>query len=203
MFIPSQRLNAYFIIDIDPSMILDIAYGLREKYSGLELCASTNRLIAMMEVNSPTRANTIKDEIGRIGGVKTVKVNKVEPNPVKRNSSDSIQSASPSFGYAATVMNTTTAIKDGLTIGDALVIKTEANKITFLTQGDVSKVEGEVIGQDLTINGLAQSKYPLDCLKKLKFDTDEIKIEFGNDYPMKISWGDCFVVLAPRVSEEV
>lgn len=98
-----------------------------------------------------------------------------------------------------------TAIKDGLTIGDTLVIKTEANtnKINFLTQGDVSKVESEVVGQDLSINGSAQARYPLEeYLKKLKFDTDEIKVEFGQDYPLKISWGSCFFVCAPRVVED-
>jgi DNA polymerase III sliding clamp (beta) subunit (PCNA family) len=96
-----------------------------------------------------------------------------------------------------------TAIEDGLIIGDNLDIKTEEEKLTFLTSGDVKSVESEVMKANLEIlTGKAKARYSLDYLKKLKFDTEIVDIQFGKDYPMKISWGNCFVVLAPRVSEE-
>lgn len=94
-----------------------------------------------------------------------------------------------------------TAIKDGVIIGEHLDIKTEEEEVIFLTRSDVSEVETEVFKDKLSVlNGKANARYPLDYLKKLKFENiDEVEILFGKDYPLKIVFGNCFMVLAPRV----
>jgi hypothetical protein len=95
-----------------------------------------------------------------------------------------------------------TSIEDGLIVGDNLVMKTKDDKVVFLTEGDIKTVETEVMKEKLSILiGKAKARYPLDYLKKLKFNSDTVDVEFGKDYPMKMTFGNTQVILAPRVTE--
>ena len=91
------------------------------------------------------------------------------------------------------------AIGDGDLVGDAVEIKTEDNKILFTTKGEILETETEILQE---VVGKATALYPLDYLKKLKFNSDFINVEFGDDYPIRLSFRNCWIVIAPRINEE-
>lgn len=106
-------------------------------------------------------------------------------------------------------------IEDAEIVADSVLFETTPSKFIMKAEGDVSKAELELEkGNEALIeiksDGETRARYPLDYLKKMikaAKIADSVSIEFGQDYPMKLSFnaGDkCFLkfVLAPRVSEE-
>jgi DNA polymerase III sliding clamp (beta) subunit (PCNA family) len=94
-----------------------------------------------------------------------------------------------------------TMIEDSLAFGDGLFVEADGSgKLKFNSDGELTKFEGEV---DLEqIISKAKAKYPLDYLSKMKFIDEYVDFNFGKDYPCKIVFGNCFIVVAPRVVEE-
>ncbi|MEM5802306.1 MAG: proliferating cell nuclear antigen (pcna) [Candidatus Aenigmatarchaeota archaeon] len=106
-------------------------------------------------------------------------------------------------------------IEDAEIIADALLFEATGNRFAMRAEGDISKTElelekGEEPLLDLKTDGSVRARYPLDYLKKMVKATkiaDTVKLQFGQDYPMKLEFksGDKIsltFVLAPRVSEE-
>lgn len=106
-------------------------------------------------------------------------------------------------------------IDDAEVVADSVLFEVGGNRFGMRGEGDISKTELELEkGNEALINiktdGEVKSRYPLEYLKKMikaAKISDSVKIQLGQDYPMKLSFksGDkcslCFV-LAPRVSEE-
>lgn len=87
--------------------------------------------------------------------------------------------------------------------GDEFNISTSKNKILFQFSDKMSSVETEVSADDLPE---ASAKYTieyLDLISKILKNCKEIKLEFGTDYPMRISakLGEVSIVwlIAPRL----
>jgi proliferating cell nuclear antigen len=106
-------------------------------------------------------------------------------------------------------------IEDAELVADSVLFETSPSKFAMRAEGDVSRAELELEkGNEALIEikseGEIKARYPLDYLKKMikaAKIADSVSIEFGQDYPMKLSFkaGDkasLNFVLAPRVSEE-
>lgn len=105
-------------------------------------------------------------------------------------------------------------VNDADIIADSIVFELSDNKLRMVAEGDSSKAElnlekGNAFLINLDVKKNVKSRYPLDYLKKilkgLKI-SENVKIQLGNDYPMKIDFSDKDVsmtfILAPRVSED-
>lgn len=106
-------------------------------------------------------------------------------------------------------------IDDAEIISDSVVFHTAPGRFLMRAEGDVSSAELELdAGNPHLISVEAdsdvKSRYPIDYLRKMVKAAkmaDTAVLQFGQDYPMKISFksGDkasLQFVLAPRVSEE-
>lgn len=106
-------------------------------------------------------------------------------------------------------------IADAEVIGDSVFFEAKPDSFRMYARGDVSSAELELAKDDKTILGLSakeniKAQYPLEYLKKMikaaKL-SPQMVLEFGTDYPMRLSFRvvDKLLlsfVLAPRVSEE-
>lgn len=106
-------------------------------------------------------------------------------------------------------------IEDAEIVADAVLFEGSASGFSMRAEGDVSSSHLEVNKGDealleLKTDGEIRARYPLDYLKKMikaAKIADSAKLEWGQDYPMKLSFksGDKVslnFVLAPRVIEE-
>ncbi len=100
------------------------------------------------------------------------------------------------------------AIEDADTIADSVVFQTTEDGFLIYAESDSSKVEVKLDKTQAKVDGEARARYPIDYLKKF-FKASDIsdiaKIEFGTDYPMKLTFDSVDIkialVLAPRVEE--
>ncbi len=106
-------------------------------------------------------------------------------------------------------------IDDAEIVADSVIFEADASRFGMKAEGDVSKTELELEKGsesliDLKVDGGAKARYPLEYLKKMikaAKIADSVRIDFGKDYPMRMSFkaGDkCSLsfILAPRVQEE-
>ncbi len=106
-------------------------------------------------------------------------------------------------------------IEDADIISDAVLFKATPSAFILKAEGDVTQSELTLEKENEGLISLEASeeitaRYPLDYLKKMikaRKISDVIKIEFGKDFPLKLTFqaGDkCTLsfVLAPRVIEE-
>lgn len=106
-------------------------------------------------------------------------------------------------------------IADAEIIGDSIVFEASPDSFKMHAKGDVSSAQLE-LGKDdkallkLEAQGNIKAQYPLEYLKKMikvaKL-SPQLVLEFGTDYPMRLSFKAIdkmalSFVLAPRVSEE-
>jgi DNA polymerase III sliding clamp (beta) subunit (PCNA family) len=97
-----------------------------------------------------------------------------------------------------------TAVSDGKLNSDAVWFETCNDGVRFCSEGDVSS--NEIIlerGNEnlLEMKGKAKALYPINYLERLKIGkiSDDILVEFSENFPCKISFLNGFFVLAPRV----
>ncbi|MEM5836733.1 MAG: proliferating cell nuclear antigen (pcna) [Candidatus Aenigmatarchaeota archaeon] len=107
-----------------------------------------------------------------------------------------------------------TGIEDASTVSDAVVFGASPSKFSMKAEGDVSSTEleiekGEEALIELKANKETTARYPLDYLEKMVKAAkiaDVVELEWGQDYPIKISFEvpdkiSLTFILAPRVSE--
>jgi proliferating cell nuclear antigen len=105
-------------------------------------------------------------------------------------------------------------IEDAEIVSDSVLFVTSPEKFIMRSEGDSSSAELEMEKGNPKMMALeavseTKSRYPLDYLKKMfkaAKIADSVMLQFGQDYPMKISFkaGDrasLKFVLAPRVSD--
>ena len=104
-------------------------------------------------------------------------------------------------------------IADADVIADSIIIELDEDNLKMFAEGDSSRTELDVKkGSDLvdiSVREKVKSRYPIDYLKKMikaSKISDDIKLQIGNDYPMRLEFkgndASVTMVLAPRVSEE-
>ncbi len=106
-------------------------------------------------------------------------------------------------------------IDDADVIGDSVFFEANAEQFRMYAKGDVSSAELELNKKDkgllkLGVAGPLKSQYPLEYLKKMikaNKIAPNLVIEFGQDYPLRMSFKNqdklsLSFILAPRVSED-
>ena len=106
-------------------------------------------------------------------------------------------------------------VEDADIVSDSVVFEANENKFNIRAAGDISSAEltlekGNDALLDLSVTGDVKSRYPLDYLKKIikaSKLTDEARLRWSKDYPMRIDFSSVdkvqlSMILAPRVSEE-
>jgi proliferating cell nuclear antigen len=105
-------------------------------------------------------------------------------------------------------------IDDAEIIADAVLFEAANNKFLMRAEGDVSKTELELEKGSESLIELkdsgAKARYPLEYLKKMikaAKIADSVSVQFGQDYPMKMSFESAgkvslSIIVAPRVSED-
>ncbi len=105
-------------------------------------------------------------------------------------------------------------INDADIIADSIVIELDENKLRMFSEGNSSKselnIEKGTSGLfDVSVKTKSKSRYSLEYLKKIIKGSriaDKIKLNLGNDYPLKVEFkndqASLSTILAPRVSED-
>jgi len=106
-------------------------------------------------------------------------------------------------------------IEDAEVVSDSVVFEASPNKFSMKAEGDISSAELELEkGNEALLEIKAKeeirARYPLDYLKKMvkaASIADSVILEWGQDYPMKLTFKvmdklSLSFVLAPRVTEE-
>jgi proliferating cell nuclear antigen len=102
------------------------------------------------------------------------------------------------------------AIEDCSVVADSCNFLSTSNNFVIKAKGSLNSFKSEFSSDELNIQSQdAGSKYSLEYLNKMikagKI-TDKVKINFGNDYPLKLEFNTPFIqlsfILAPRVESE-
>jgi len=106
-------------------------------------------------------------------------------------------------------------IADAEVVADAVLFEAAPSRFGMKAEGDINSTQLELEKEnkslvELRAGGEVRARYPLDYLKKMikaAKIADSVVLEWGQDYPIKISFksGDKVslqFILAPRVSEE-
>jgi len=106
-------------------------------------------------------------------------------------------------------------VDDAEVVSDAVLFEGSKDRFGMRAEGDISSSQLELEKGnesliDVKADGAVRARYPLDYLKKIMKAAkvaDSVSLEWGQDYPMKLSFKATdkvmlSVILAPRVSEE-
>ncbi len=106
-------------------------------------------------------------------------------------------------------------IDDAEVVADSVVFEAKPNKFAMRAEGDISSAElelekGNEALLEIKAKDETRARYPLDYLKKMAKAAkvaDSVVLEWGQDYPMKLSFKvldklNLSFILAPRVQEE-
>jgi len=106
-------------------------------------------------------------------------------------------------------------IEDAEVVSDCVTFEANSEKFLMKAQGDISSAELELEKGnegllDLNVKEEIRARYPLDYLKKMAKAAkiaDSVLLEWGQDYPMRITFKvtdklKLIFVVAPRVQEE-
>jgi proliferating cell nuclear antigen len=102
------------------------------------------------------------------------------------------------------------AIEDCSVVADSCSFSSSANKFTIRAKGSLNSFKAEYSSDEVNMESEeASSKYSLEYLQKMTKAgkiTDKVKINFSNDYPLKLDFQTPFIelsfILAPRVETE-
>ncbi|MDP2924823.1 MAG: proliferating cell nuclear antigen (pcna) [Nanoarchaeota archaeon] len=101
-------------------------------------------------------------------------------------------------------------IEDSSVVADSCSFISEPNKFLIQAKGSLNSFKSEFSSDELNIQAeSAHSKYSLEYLQKMikaTKITDKVKINFSNDYPLRLDFVTPFIelsfILAPRVESE-
>ncbi|MEM5853086.1 MAG: proliferating cell nuclear antigen (pcna) [Candidatus Aenigmatarchaeota archaeon] len=106
-------------------------------------------------------------------------------------------------------------IEDAGVVADSVVFEASPSRFVMRAEGDISSTQlelekGNASLLDLKVSGSVKARYPLDYLEKMLKAAklcDRVKLEWSQDYPIKLSFKvedklNLDFVLAPRVEEE-
>jgi proliferating cell nuclear antigen len=121
------------------------------------------------------------------------------------------------LAFTATVDMDSAVLEEGVTdaelIGDSITLEAVPGLFRVFARGDTSSTQLEVKSGESGLNVQAKAsvkaQYPLDYLKKMIKASKlakQLKLEFGQDYPMRLIFKDVdkiqlSFILAPRVQE--
>jgi len=102
------------------------------------------------------------------------------------------------------------AVEDCSVVADSCSFISEANKFVIQAKGSLNSFKSEFSSDELNMESQeATSRYSLEYLQKMIKATkiiDKIKINFSNDYPLRLDFITPFIelsfILAPRVEAE-
>jgi proliferating cell nuclear antigen len=102
------------------------------------------------------------------------------------------------------------AIEDCSVVADSCSFISEPDKFIMTAKGSLNSFKSEFTGDSIDLQAQeANSKYSLEYLQKMikaTKITDKMKINFANDYPLKLEFNTPFIelsfILAPRVDTE-
>jgi len=90
-------------------------------------------------------------------------------------------------------------IIEDLKIADNYKIKIICDKtVSFVCDGDIIKTE---VNTEISAENQASSFYPIEKLSKIDF-SEELQFQFAKDYPIKITFSNGFLLIAPNIEEE-
>jgi len=106
-------------------------------------------------------------------------------------------------------------IADAEIVADSVLFEADRNRFGMRAEGDISSAQlelekGNQSLLDLKTDGDIKARYPLEYLKKIikaSKIANSVSLEWGQDYPMKLSFKSTdkvslTFILAPRVSED-
>lgn len=106
-------------------------------------------------------------------------------------------------------------VADAEIVSDSVLFEASREKFSMIAEGDISSSQlelekGNEALLEIKADGAVRARYPLDYLKKMVKAAkvaDSVTLEWGQDYPMKLSFKledkiSLNFVLAPRVMEE-
>ena len=107
----------------------------------------------------------------------------------------------PKLSYDASLVITADDFRKVLrqveSVGDSVVIEAKKGVVVF---GSFDENEA-FCSKEFKGKGEARGKYSLDYLNKKYFKKGRVKLEWGNDYPLRVSQGKNWIILAPRVGD--
>jgi len=91
-------------------------------------------------------------------------------------------------------------IIEDLKVADDYKIKIICDKtVSFVCNGDIIKTE---VNTEISAENQASSFYPIEKLSKIDFSEELLQFQFAKDYPIKITFSNGFLIIAPNIEEE-
>ena len=176
-----------------------IGINLQDLKSVLRRCSSSSSLILQTKEN--TLDIEIHDKIKRSFSLALIDIEQEDKEV-------------PVLDFTAKVeidsISLTEAIEDCSIVADACSFSLENGKFTIQAKGSLNSTKSEYTTDEVKIEGTeGKSKYSLEYLQKFIKSAklaDKAKINFSNDYPLRLDFisgaFDLSFVLAPRVETE-
>ncbi len=123
----------------------------------------------------------------------------------------------PDLNFPATITTNSTVFNDAIedvdVVAESVILSSEPGKFNLLAEGDLSKVDVEIKESEETkieTQEMVKAKYSIEYLKKMINGSklsNEVTINLGKDYPLKISYTVVdkvlmSFILAPRVDND-
>tara|TARA_Y100000034_G_C6777595_1_gene347317 strand:- start:131 stop:871 length:741 start_codon:yes stop_codon:yes gene_type:complete len=123
----------------------------------------------------------------------------------------------PDLNFPVTVSATSSTFNDAIedvdVVAESVVLAAEPGKFNLIAEGDLSKVNVEIKESEdtkITAEDSAKAKYSIEYLKKMINGSklaDQVTINLGKDYPLKITYTVIdkvlmSFILAPRVDND-
>lgn len=160
----------------------------------------TGSVLVMMRQENELKLQ-IKDKVTREFSLALIDVEGEEKEVPNLEFSSKIEMSSPDFSEA---------IEDCGVVADSCSFISESNKFIIQAKGSLNSFKSEFSSDELNIVAEdGHSKYSLEYLQKMvkaTKTTDKVRINFSNDYPLRLDFVTPFMelsfILAPRVESE-
>jgi len=190
-----------FKVEADASLGLNLA----NLVAILKRVKGTDKMVLESDEKSNRLKITIKGNGVRVFELPLIEIKTENPPINQLNFNSRIELQSEVFDEG---------IADADVIGDSVILEAGDKKFRMYAKGDISSTELAIEEKDkgllgIKTSGSIKARYPLEYLKKMvKMGrlSKNLVLEFGTDYPMRISFASLDkmslrFVLAPRVEE--
>lgn len=205
------------IVAVDPANVAMVIFKMpKETFSQYEsdkeviginlddLKRILKRASSASSINFETEDNQLKISV-LDKSKRTFVLSMIESNSEEKNE--------PSLNFACSVemdsADLTQTIEDCFVVADSCALISQDNQFIVEAKGSINSAKNEFSSDVISISGTGKAKYSLEYLMKfIKASkiSDKVKINFSDNYPLKLEFiGDQLgiaFVLAPRVENE-
>lgn len=190
--------TAFSELDIDNEEVLGVSL---DSLKSVLRRIKPGSILVMTKEENELRLQ-IRDKIKKEFNLALIDVEGEEKNIPNLEFSSKVEMASADFSEA---------IEDCSVVADSCSFVSDVDKFVIQAKGNLNSFKSEFSSDELNVQTIEKSasKYSLEYLQKMIKATklvDKVKINFSNDYPLRLDFTTPFIelgfILAPRVESE-